>query len=202
MANASGDSKKLYKVVSELTGSIDDNPLPSGESDTFLADHFADHFMDKISKIRDSLKGFKQFEPQEREGSLGMNTFKDLTEDEIRKLISEMNTTSSELDILPTKVLKMYLHELLSSITSLVNLSLREGVFPSKWKQAIVKPLLKKAGLELIVSNYRPVSNLSFLSKLIEKAVLCRVNQYVNEYNLMPENQSAYRRFHSCESYL
>ena len=91
-----------------------------------------------------------------------------MTEDEIRKLISELQTKTSELDILPTNVLKSFLDELLPIITKLVNLSLKQGIFPSKWKQAIVRPLLKKVGLELEFANYRPVSSLSFVSKLIE----------------------------------
>ncbi|CAG2233232.1 unnamed protein product [Mytilus edulis] len=84
----------------------------------------------------------------------------------------------------------------------LVNLSLSQGVFPLRWKQAVVRPLLKKAGLELIYSNYRPVSNLSFLSKLIEKCALYRLNEHVKDHDLLPINQSAYRQFHSCESAL
>ncbi|VDI39690.1 Hypothetical predicted protein, partial [Mytilus galloprovincialis] len=84
----------------------------------------------------------------------------------------------------------------------LVNLSLSQGVFPLRWKQAVVRPLLKKAGLELIYSNYRPVSNLSFLSKLIEKCALYRLNEHVKDHDLLPTNQSAYRQFHSCESAL
>ena len=106
------------------------------------------------------------------------------------------------MDILPTKILKSFLKELLPLVTKLVNLSLKQGIFPSKWKQAIVRPLLKKVGLELEFANYRPVSNLAFLSKLIEKAVLFRLNVHVDNNNLLPKNQSAYRRFHSCESAL
>ena len=78
----------------------------------------------------------------------------------------------------------------------------KQRVFLSKWKEAIVRPLLKKAGLELQFSSYRPVSNLSFLSKLIEKAVLYRRNIHGNENNLLPKNQLAYIHFHSCESAL
>ena len=77
-----------------------------------------------------------------------------------------------------------------------------EGVFPKKYKEAIVQPLLKKSGLELVLSNYIPVSNLSFISKLIEKAALKRLNQQSNEFGLLPKYQYAYRRDQSCESAL
>ncbi len=98
--------------------------------------------------------------------------------------------------------MKSFLEELLPIITRLVNLSLAEGVFPKQWKQAIVRPLLKKVGLDLKFSNYRPVSNLPFLSKLIEKAALYILNEHVNEHDLLPKNQSAYRQNHSCETAL
>lgn len=52
------------------------------------------------------------------------------------------------------------LDELLSVITAMVHLSLKEGYFPSEWKDALVKPLLKKAGLSMDCKNLRPVNNL------------------------------------------
>ena len=55
---------------------------------------------------------------------------------------------------------------------TLIILSLQEGVFAESWKMAIVCSLIKKLGLELVYSNYRPVSNLLFLSKVVEKCIL------------------------------
>ena len=59
--NCKGDSKKLYTLVSKLTGSVKDNPLPSAENDENLANEFADYFMDKISKIRNSLSNVPDY---------------------------------------------------------------------------------------------------------------------------------------------
>lgn len=52
MVNAKGDSKKLYNLVSELTGTKSENPLPDSVADSKLADDFTDFFMNKIDKIR------------------------------------------------------------------------------------------------------------------------------------------------------
>lgn len=175
--------------------------MPLVENDNTLADKFADHFMSKIEKIRESLKDFDNYEPSFKNVQ-PFTSFENLSQDEVKMLINQLQSKSCELDILPTKVLKSFLDELLPNITQLVNLSLTQGIFPAKWKRAIVRPLLKKAGLELTFANYRPVSNLSFLSKLIEKSALYRLNKHVNDYNLLPKNQSAYRQFHSCESAL
>ncbi|XP_052782951.1 uncharacterized protein LOC128219177 [Mya arenaria] len=156
-------NSKLYKFVADITGTSADNPMPNGENDNTTAEKFADFFMDKISKIRESLQTFDQFEPQVKDIP-SFDNFDELTENKVKQIIGNMQSKSCELDILPTKLLKQFLGELLPFITKLVNVSLMQGVFPSKWKKAIVRPLIKKIGLELTFSNYRQVSNLSFLS--------------------------------------
>ena len=83
-----------------------------------------------------------------------------------------------------------------------MNLSLFHGVFTESWKTSIVKPLLKKVGLELIFKNYRPVSNLKFLAKLVEKCMLLQFNEHCSLNSLLPSYQSAYRKFYSCETSL
>ena len=56
VVNCKGDSKQLYQFVAELTGAKSDNPMPSENSDSALAENFADYFMNTIDKIRQSLK--------------------------------------------------------------------------------------------------------------------------------------------------
>ena len=83
-----------------------------------------------------------------------------------------MPSKCCELDVMPPEIMKKIISSIITPITNLINNSLENGVFASKWKTAIIKPLLKKAGLDLICKNYRPVSNLSFLSKILEKCAL------------------------------
>ena len=86
-------------------------------------------------------------------------------------------------------------------IVVLCNRSLITGCFPSEFKQAIVRPLLKKSGLDATdLKNYRPVSNLSFLSKLLERVVQSRLQVFLDSNELMPSQQSAYRQHHSTET--
>ena len=94
------------------------------------------------------------------------------------------------------------LHLISENITRIVNISLTEGKFPSQWKIASTRPLLKKIGLELLAKNYRPVSNLSFLSKLVEKCMLSQFNSHCKLNGLISDDQLAYRAFHSCETSL
>ena len=80
-------------------------------------------------------------------------------------------------------------------------MSLTGGDFPSPWKHAIVTHLLKKAGLDdSIVSSYRPLSNLPHLSKILERIVHHQMISHLEEFKLLPDFQSAYRRSHSTET--
>ena len=89
------------------------------------------------------------------------------------------------------------------TITKLFNLSLAEGVFASQWKIALLKPLLKKIGLDIMEkSNYRPVRNLSFLSHLVEKCVLVQFSKHCADNTLLPDYQCAYRAYYYCETAL
>ena len=70
------------------------------------------------------------------------------------------------------------------------------------WKRVVVKPLLKKPGLECIFRNYRPVSNLPAISKLIEKAAIKQIQDHSDGNNTTPTHQSAYKVTHSCKTAL
>ena len=113
-----------------------------------------------------------------------------------------MKTKSCELDVLPTHILKEMLEDLLPTITKIINISLTKGIFINKWKNALVRPLLKKAGMELVLKSYCPVSNLNFLSKLVERAALDQMNNYCEQHKIIPDYQSAYRVNYSCKTAL
>ena len=85
-------------------------------------------------------------------------------------------------------------------ITKIVNISLTQGEIHHQWKTAVVRPLIKKLGLVLIHANFRPVSKLSFISKVIEWCMLLQLSEHFKEYHLQPDYQSAYREDYSCET--
>ena len=92
---------------------------------------------------------------------------------------------------------------LVPPITSLINLSLSEGIFPSPFKTAIVKPLLKKYSLPHDdLASYRPISNLNFISKILERVINTRLTAHLQSFPSISPFQSAYRKFHSTETAL
>ena len=103
-----------------------------------------------------------------------IEAFELLAEDDVHVLIVNSRSTSCCLDPIPTHLLKSCSESLISVITNIINSSLESGIFPDCWKEAVVIPLLKKPGLESLFKNLRPVSNLAYISKLTERAVLTR----------------------------
>ena len=186
-----GEVKGLYRMVNTLMGTSSENPLPNHISDKDLAEDFADFFMVKIQKIRDNLTGYPTYEPKKKI-TTRLAEFRPFEQTELKKIILGMKSKSCKLDALPTRLLKQCIEDILPTITNLVNISLQEGIFASEWKTSIIRPLLKKPNLDPILSNYHPVSNLSFLSKLLEKCAMDRLNEHCDLHKLLPDYQSAY----------
>ena len=77
--------------------------------------------------------------------------------------------------------------------TDMINRSFEQRRFPSSQKEAIVGPRLKKQSLDPAdLKSYRPISNVSFISKLIERIAVNRFNVHANLFQLLPVHQSAY----------
>ena len=132
-----------------------------------------------------------------------LTNFTEATEAEILNIIKQSPSKSCELDPLPTWLLKECTSELVPLITDIVNMSLRESLIPTTLKTALIRPLLKKTGLDSdILKNYRPVSNLTFISKIIEKVVSGRLNEHMHNNNMYDPLQSAYKEKHSTETAL
>ena len=110
---------------------------------------------------------------------------------------------SCNLDPIPTELLYENLDVLLPTITNIINISLASGFVPPDFKTAIVKPLLKKPSLDQnVLKNFRPISNLSFLSKIPEKVILHKLLAHLQENNLCNPFQSAYCTIHNTETAL
>ena len=193
------EPKKIHTLMKNLTAKQQPVQWPEHTSDENLVEDFANFFLEKITKIRESLKDKPIYTPTSTD-TPKLQEFKALEEKEVHRVIMSLRTKTCELDPVPTTIFKMLLPKILPLITKIVNLSLCQGQFIRDWKTAIVRPLLKKEGLQLIMSNFRPVSNLSFISKIIEKCMLLQLSQHCNNNNLQPDYQSAYREHYSCET--
>jgi exonuclease III len=180
--------------------------LPSYESLSSLSQSFATFFSDKIHKLHTTLlSNHTRVSPHVPPPFTPPNfsSFTCVTTDEVSKLLSQSPDTYCDLDPIPTSLLKQFSHILLPTITNIINLSISTGVFPDQFKSCSVHPLLKKSNLDKDnLSNYRPISHLSFLSKLTERVVKLRLVDYLSNNNLLNSFQSAYIKHHSTETAL
>ena len=185
--------------MSNLTTKQVDPEWPTHASDEELAESFASHFKGKIDKIRELLSNKPVYSPDDLVVP-ELKEFTPMSQEEVGSVISGLKSKSCELDPIPTTILKVMLPKNLPLITRIVNKSLGEGAFCREWKTTVVRPLLKKVGLDLTFPNYRPVSNLTFISKVIECCMLLQVSKHCEKYHLQPDYQSAYREHYSCET--
>ena len=176
---ACDDQKELFLVVRSLLCCPKYSPLPHSTSTAQLADDFLLFFTGKVQRIRDavasevgqdSLMVLPTREPEFTGASL--SSFLPTTSAEVIKLLGKAPSKPCELDPLPTWMLQQYATQTVPLLTQIVNLSLVEGQVSAQMKWAIVHPQLKKTALDHDdIRNYRPVPNLSFLSKLRETVV-------------------------------
>ena len=121
-----------------------------------------------------------------------------VTEQEVLKMLNSLDTNKSAgHDKVPNKLLKMCALLIANPLCKLFNKSLQAGIFPLSWKKACVTPIFKQKGSRSDPTNYRPISLLPNLSKILEKLVFNKIYEHLSENNLLTEKQSGYRPGHS-----
>ena len=209
VASCKGDQKKLCCLMNNLMGRDSPTSLPSSESDIQLPLDFSRFFQLKVLRIREELDGTPvhgdysvEFHPQQSVRSLFLK-FNTVDELSIRRYIRELNKTYCSLDPINVSEITVAFEAAVPFIASLVKKYFEECIFVTSEKVALLQPLLKKLGLDVEdMNSFRPVSNLSFLSKIVEQAMLDQLLPFLEENKIIPKIQSAYCQFHSTETAL
>uniref|UniRef100_A0A8C1UC21 Reverse transcriptase domain-containing protein n=1 Tax=Cyprinus carpio TaxID=7962 RepID=A0A8C1UC21_CYPCA len=132
---------------------------------------------------------FEQFEP------VSLSFF--------NEVVHKMKITNCPLDFVPTKLLKEVFTTVGPFLLVFINKCLSSGSVPAVFKHAVVRPFLKKPNLDpSVLSNFRPVSHLPFLSKVLEKVVFIQLQSFLENNSLFEKFQSGFRSRHSTESAL
>ena len=105
-------------------------------------------------------------------------------------------------DEIPVKLLKLIALLIAKPLSELFNKPLAEGRYPSRFKEANIKPIFKNKGSPSDHKCYRPISILSALSKIFEKIVYRNIYEHATEYSLLTDKQSGYRQHHNTEQQL
>ena len=202
--SASNDNRAMFRIANHLLGRKGGSVLPHDSGGpTAVANRFAHHFVDKLSSIRSQIQSTP---------AVGDNTHVSIapslllssqpaTLNDIITLVNSGKTKSSKIDPLPTALLKANTAALAPFFVNLINMSYTCSTVPARLKHAVVTPLLKRTGLPKDnYSNYRPISNLPFASKLLERHVAAQLRLHLQSNNIEDPFQSAYRPSHSVET--
>ena len=126
-------------------------------------------------------------------------TFQNIDEETVRKTIQNLPSKNScGLDGISSKLIKIIEPAIIKPLTLLINQVLNTGIFPDELKIAKVIPLFKKDDPTLL-KNYRPISLLSTIAKVMEKIIFTQLSSYFNEHKFIFDNQYGFRPKHSTE---
>jgi exonuclease III len=205
IADNKNNPRQLWSTLNTLLSRKLPKCLPTHLSVPQLADDFLKFFDGKISKLTSVFSASPSSSPHILPPTPPplIESFPPATPEEVKTAILASSNATCMLDIIPTPFLKSCLDSLVHPITRLINLSLAEGMFPNAYKQALVSPRLKKHNLPTEdLSSYRPISNLNFISKILERIIHTRLSAHVQSSSLLTPFQSAYRHLHSTETAL
>ena len=176
------------------------------EDPTEIANAFNNFFVNIASKIKepvnnsghDKLKEFCQSKISEDTNFEIPN----IEKGKVLKYLSNIDISKAKgTDNIGPRILKLAAPYIAGDISFICNHSINTSSFPNKWKEAKVSPL-HKSGPHDEINNYRPISILPVLSKVLEKHVSDSLTSYLNENNLLHQTQSGFRSQHSCETAL
>ncbi|KAK6178704.1 hypothetical protein SNE40_011227 [Patella caerulea] len=196
------DSKGLFKIVDDMIGqktAVNNVISESATSKQGVADMLSTFFIEKVDRLCEKFTSSVSAQ-QEKTCSSTHNTFEPVSVDKVKKFIINAPNKSCGLDPAPTQLVKKHVDCIAPYITDLINELLKTGEVPDAFKTALVRPLLKKPGLEIILKNFRP--NLPFMFKILEKVVMKRLHKYLSQDSLYTDRQSSYRPNHSCKTAL
>ena len=128
--------------------------------------------------------------------NINSNVVQEVSCSQVREVINSLNNSSPGHDELPPFVAKACIDEFIKPITHMVNESLKSGVFPTELKLARVVPIFK-SGDPSLLSNYRPISVLSFFSKTFEKMVYNLVFDFLSDNEVLYDYQYSTSTHHT-----
>lgn len=200
------DSRKMFDQICKFFKTKSSAKLPeNGITDKELANMFMKFFFEKITLIQEKITDQNQdiYDIRPPGINVSLLKFEAVSEETMKTIINRSSSATCCLDPIPTILLKRCLPQLLPIITRIVNTSLKSEIFPEALKEARIVPLLKNSSLnQNELKNYRPVANLPFIGKLIERVVVTQIQDYLNTNNLHARTQSAYRKCFSTETAL
>ena len=202
---AGKDMRKLYCILNGLTGYVSTKTLPDGYSDQELANNFLVFFKEKIENIIHTFTSITLHRNVNTiivVQNIKLARFQTIQASEVIEIMSKMKKTHCALDPMPMTdiIVAENFPDIVKRILRIINTSILTCRVPISEKTAAITPSLKGSLDPQSLSSYRPISNLSYLSKILENVILKQLNIHLKRVNAIPDNQSAYRPLHSTET--
>ena len=167
-----------------------------------IADYMNDYFANITKKLKDTAQFEKNNLTAASTNCLSEFSFESVTSSHVLKCLNEIpKKKSAGLDGIPTFILKDSASYIIRPLLHIINISLSQGRVPSGWKVAKLTPLYKGGSFK-DPTNYRPISVLPVLSKVMEKVVFKQVYKYITDNNLLSDNQFGFRPGYSTNTAL
>ena len=203
LSESKQDFKRVIKIANKLLFGNQEMPLPPCEDKKTLANQFNSFFIMKIEKIMEGLVPTDThlvnpvYLESEMETTVILHEFRPITLDETKKLILSAAPNSYELDPIPMRLLRNHIDVLAPTIQKIINISITNGTISANMKEALLRFLQKKLNLHLHqFKNFILVSNLLFVSKLVERAACDQLLEHA-----MKTSKLNVRAFHrNCSS--
>lgn len=207
---ATGDSRQRWRITNEL---LHKNERPCSNADSVdnqsMCFKFSDYFINKLSIICQTISDRLLFDYSGRAEAIPIPTqvppllshFGLVTESDTLKVIKDCPLKTSPLDFMPISLIKDCSDIFAPLICRLANLSFTEGIFPELLKVGQITPLIKKPGADATEpANYRPITNLNTIGKMLERLAQYQLRQHISTSPNYNTSQSAYRALHSTET--
>uniref|UniRef100_A0A8C7WVE9 Reverse transcriptase domain-containing protein n=1 Tax=Oryzias sinensis TaxID=183150 RepID=A0A8C7WVE9_9TELE len=193
--------KTLFNIINTLTSpSYSQLPnLSQSDCNTFLQT-----FSARISNVGHNIPPLVGARPPPSpKFSQTWSNFFPVTVEDIHSLLSKIKPSSCPLDIIPTPLFLKVFECIGAAVVDLINLSLTSGSVPSFLKHAVINPVLKKPNLDHSdPNNFRPISKLPFIAKILEKVVAEQLRSFLEHNNICDVFQSDFKKNHSTETAL
>ena len=197
--NLAGNPNQLWKLLNNVIP----NTKSNSDTHTFSANQYNKHFCSVGENIANSFKSNKQSYPWKGPNSVYKFKFSTITKEVVALAINNMPNKSS-LDILnmDIKLLKISKDIITDVLCHIFNLSIKQSKFCDDWKVARVSPAYKGKGVKNDLNNYRPISNISHVAKIMERIINKQFVNYLTKHDFINVDQSAYRANHSTTTAL
>ncbi|CAB4006398.1 Hypothetical predicted protein [Paramuricea clavata] len=193
--NNKQNPKYAWRTINDIVGRINEIKLPGKTvtSTDELVDIFNDHFSNIGPKLAESIPNdndvsFRDFITQQKSKTKNSFSFRPVSVTLVYTLLVNLSTTKATgMDKISAKILQVAAPVIAPSLTEIFNMSIDSDQFPSDWKAARVIPLFKK-GQRSMLDNYRPISILPVVSKLVERIMYDQMYEYLNQNNLFSKH--------------